>query len=93
MPSLQTLKSQQRGKERLKIPKRNPRTVEPDRLYRLRIVDRNVKEGLVKVKYVGYRREFDEWRPQEEVVNIDDDCDDEENSDTGDYHFTGPIPA
>jgi len=42
---------------------------------------------------VGYGREFDKWRLQEEVVNIDDDCDDEENSDMADYHFTGPIPA
>jgi len=31
---------------------------EDDRLYRLSIVQRNPREGLVKVRYVGYGREF-----------------------------------
>ena len=37
---------------------------EGDRLYRLSILQRNSQEGLVKVRYVGYGREFDDGIPK-----------------------------
>ena len=63
---------------------------EGDRLYCLSIVQRNPQEGLVKVRYVGYGREFDEWRLEEEVVNLSEE---ESDSDEGDYAgFRRPVP-
>jgi len=53
---------------------------EGDSLYCLSIVHRSPQEGLVKVRYIG--REFDEWRLEEEVVNLSEE---ESDSDEGDY--------
>ena len=44
-----------------------------DTLYRLQILEEDQENGRVKVGYVGYGDEFDEWRRVEEVVSIDDD--------------------
>jgi len=39
-------------------------------LYRLSIVQRKPEEGLVKVRYVGYGREFNDWRVEGEVIDL-----------------------
>jgi len=46
-----------------------------DKLYRLQILKEDQENGRVKVGYVGYSDEFDEWRRVEEVVSIDDEDD------------------
>ena len=45
-----------------------PGELEP--LYRLTVVEQNQEEGLVKVRYVGYGEECDEWRVQSEILDI-----------------------
>jgi len=45
-----------------------PGELEP--LYRLTVVKQNQEEGLVKVRYVGYGEECDEWRVQSEILDI-----------------------
>lgn len=59
-------------------------------LYRLSIVEENHREGLVKVRYVGYGEEYDEWRLESEVVNLSGE---EEGSscDSDDVRFRGPV--
>jgi len=60
-----------------------------DTLYHLSIVQRKPEEGLVKVRYVGYGREFDEWRVEGEVINLSEE---ESDSDEGGYAgFRCPI--
>ena len=42
------------------------------------------------MRYIGYRREFDEWRLEGEVVNLSEE---ESDSDEGDYTgFRRPVP-
>ena len=45
-------------------------------LYRLRIVEEDEENGLVKVAYIGYSERFDEWRRVEEIVNLEENEDD-----------------
>lgn len=67
------------------------RTEEPDdrpsTLYCLSIVEENHQEGLVKVRYIGYGKEYDEWRLESEVVSLSGE---EEGSprDSDDVQFT-----
>ena len=61
---------------------------EDNKLYCLSIVLRILQEGLVKVRYVGYRRELDEWKLEEEVLNLSEESD----SDEGDHiELRGPV--
>ena len=86
-------KQKRKGKEGTEEPSEEP----DDRLstlYRLNIVEKNRQEGLVKVRYVGYGEEYDEWRLESEVVNLSGE---EEGSscDSDDVQFTrqfrGPL--
>ena len=51
-----------------------------DTLYRLRVIDQDEATGMVKVAYVGYSDEHDEWRRVEDVVTMEES--EEENDDT-----------
>ena len=42
-------------------------------LYRLRILERDEENGSVKVRYIGYGEDFDEWRKEEDIVNLEED--------------------
>ena len=61
----------------------------PSTLYRLIIVEENRPEGLVKVRYVGYGKKYDEWRLESEVVNLSDE--EESSCDSDDMPFRGPL--
>ena len=43
-----------------------------DELYRLNIVDEDVNNSLVKVRYIGYSSDFDEWRARDDIVELSD---------------------
>ena len=45
------------------------------KLYRLEIVDKNMETSQVKVIYVGYSTDFDEWRAREDISNSDSEDD------------------
>ena len=49
---------------------RATRTQESQRLYELEIVEEDDYTGRVKVHYIGYDSEYDEWRNKEYVVVI-----------------------
>ena len=51
-------------------------TVEPE-LYRLNVLEQDIGRGLVKVRYIGYRAEYDEWRLMDDIVELSDETDDE----------------
>ena len=51
-------------------------TVEPE-LYRLNVLEQDIGRGLVKVRYVGYGAEYDEWRMMDDIVELSDETDDE----------------
>ena len=82
----------------IKVPsvrRRKETAAEPEdveKLYRLKIVDRNPQEGIVKVRYIGYGRDYDEWRLEEEVVDLNEESS-SNNSEGGDVQFTGPVPC
>ena len=81
----------------IKVPsvrRRKETAAEPEnveKLYCLKIVDRNPQEGIVKVRYIGYCRDYDEWR-LEEVVDLNEQSS-SNNSEAGDVQFTGPVPC
>jgi len=85
-------------KQKRKVMKR---TEEPDdrqsTLYRLSIVEENRQEGLVKVRYVGYGEEYDEWRLKSEIVNLSSEeegssCDSDEPVQFT-RNFRGPLQS
>lgn len=43
-----------------------------DKLYRLSIVDRDSENGRVKVRYIGYGAEYDEWRFLNDIIELND---------------------
>ena len=44
-----------------------------EELYRLDVLERDVQHGLVKVRYIGYGPEYDEWRLMNEIVELTSD--------------------
>ena len=44
-----------------------------ERLYHLRILERDEVNGSVKVRYIGYGEDSDEWRKEEDIVNLEED--------------------
>ena len=52
-----------------------------DKPYCLSIVQRKPEEGLVKVRYVGYGRELDEWRVEGEVIDLSEEDSDGDEGD------------
>ena len=65
---------------RQKKPKSRSPNIEGDEqaegeLYRLDILEQDVQHGLVKVRYIEYGPEYDEWRLTNEIVELrDDEC-------------------
>ena len=49
------------------------------KLYRLRVLEEDEENGHVKVGYIGFSDEYDEWRRLEDIVNIEEDEEEEEN--------------
>ena len=45
--------------------------------YRLKILEEDESRGLVKINYIGYSNEWDEWRRREDIIELNDE-------DTGD---------
>ena len=41
-----------------------------DNLYRLNIIEKDDENGHVKVRYIGYGQEFDEWRLTEDIMEL-----------------------
>ena len=64
----------------VKVPKTMNRTRRRDgddslpdsTLYRLRILEEDPEKRRVRVRYVGYSDEYDEWRRMDEIVTVDD---------------------
>ena len=46
------------------------KAVSPDRLYPLRVVEEDEERQLVKVHYEGYSATYDEWRPRDEIIDL-----------------------
>ena len=44
------------------------------------------------MRYIGYGRDYDEWRLEEEVVDLNKESS-SNNSEAGDVQFTGPVPC
>ena len=64
----------------VKVPKTMNRTRRRDgddslpdsTLYRLMILEEDPEKRRVRVRYVGYSDEYDEWRRMDEIVTVDD---------------------
>lgn len=53
----------------LKLPRaRKLKSESVDRLYAVEVVEKDEEGGKVKVHYVGYGPEYDEWKDDEEIV-------------------------
>lgn len=55
-----------------------------DKLYQLTVVEEDEANGMVKVRYIGYSREYDEWRSKEDIVELN--IEDESSFDEQDGH-------
>ena len=44
------------------------KTTATDKLYPVEVLEKNEERGQVKVHYVGYGSEFDEWKEENEIV-------------------------
>ena len=42
-------------------------------VYRLNILEEDESRGLVKISYIGYGSEWDEWRRREDIIELDDE--------------------
>ena len=60
------------------------------KLYRLKILEEDRVNGLVKVGYVGYGSEYDEWRPQSDIVFLSGEGDDDPDPGSGDESAAQP---
>ena len=59
-----------------------------NQLYCLKILEEDPLRGMVKVRYVGYGNECDEWRAMDDIVNLtEDDSNIEQDGFEGFFHF------
>ena len=59
-----------------------------NQLYHLKILEEDPSHGTVKVRYVGYRNECDEWRAMDDIVDLnEDDSNVEQDSVEGSFQF------
>ena len=59
-----------------------------NQLYRLKILEEDPSRGMVKVRYVGYGNECDEWRAMDDIVDLtEDDSNVEQDGVEGSFHF------
>ena len=66
-------RARKQAKGELPAPTRKLRAV-----YRLNIVERDEANELVKVRYIGYDSSYDEWRPETDIVNLDEEANQED---------------
>ena len=55
-----------------KIPARGTQRVEKKELYPVEIIERN--EDRVRVHYIGYNDDYDEWKDVTELESLEKDC-------------------
>ena len=48
-------------------------------IYRLSTLEEDESRGLVKISYIGYGSEWDEWRRREDIELDDEDAGDQDN--------------
>ena len=51
-----------------------------DNLYRLNIIEKDDENGCVKVRYIGYGQEFDEWRLTEDIMELSESSSTDDSS-------------
>ena len=56
--------------ENIRLPRARRTAKKDEQLYELEIIDEDVYTGRVKVHYVGYESEDDEWRDKDEIVYL-----------------------
>ena len=49
-----------------------------ERLYRLEILEKDNEKDTVKVRYIGYDSNHDEWRPRGDIVDVKDELEEED---------------
>lgn len=49
------------------------------KLYRLRVLEEDEENGRVKVGYIGFSDEYDEWRRLEDIVTVEEEEEEEED--------------
>ena len=78
-PRRSVLKRDYREFADVKVPKRTKvsktREIESpdDKLYRLQVVEKDAVNELVKVRYIGYDSNYDEWRPASDIIDLTED--------------------
>ena len=51
-----------------------------ERLYRLEVIEKDDENGRVKVRYIGYGEEYDEWKLAEDIVDLSESSSSDEAS-------------
>ena len=54
----------------VKSRKVSPSTSSDSQLYRLKVIENDDTNGRVKVRYIGYEEEYDEWKLLEDSVEL-----------------------
>ena len=66
------IKLPRQAKRRQKDIHRVQNCSEENKLYRLKVLEEDANNSLVKVRYIGYSSTYDEWRLKDEIVQLSD---------------------
>ena len=76
-----------------KVTRKTSRSTSEDKLFRLNVLEEDHATGRVKVSYVGYGSECDEWKGRDEVVEIEPESENKcENSSDFEVVISQPQP-
>ena len=81
-PNYRELSDVQLPKERKQQANVQRKDLGNDRtIYRLNVLEEDESRGLVKISYIGYGSEWDEWRRREDLIELnEEDVDDEDDA-------------
>ena len=81
-PNYRELSDVQLPKERKQQANVQRKDLGNDRMiYRLNVLEEDESRGLVKISYIGYGSEWDEWRRHEDLIELnEEDVDDEDDA-------------
>ena len=66
------IKLPRQAKRRQKDIHRVQNCSEENKLYRLKVLEEDANNSLVKVRYIGYSSTYNEWRLKDEIVQLSD---------------------
>lgn len=63
-----------------------------DKFYRLKVIEEDETRGWVKVNYMGYSSQYDEWRPKSDIIDLSEPKEVENSQDGVGEDVSIPFP-